>query len=122
MKNYSLFAEPYCVEKRERNSMKYLVIIAACATFMFSGCAYNYHIQTFSNNVESLSRIEKKIGENGEEVAGIRYEGVFTASDYESAIAQAKNAGYTKVLSIEYGTNRYILGIGTKWVTIRCAK
>ena len=38
MKNYSLFAEPYCVEKRERNSIKYLVIIAVCATFMFSGC------------------------------------------------------------------------------------
>jgi hypothetical protein len=107
---------------------------------MFSGCVHNYHIQAFSNDIETLSsqtilkivedRKVEAIQQDAFTVPKVGYkqvaveeiQGMFTASNYESAMAQAKNAGYTKVLSIEYGTNQYLGIIGTKWVTIRCVK
>jgi hypothetical protein len=47
---------------------------------------------------------------------------MFTASTFEDALVMANDAGYSKLLSIEYGRNMYLGLISTKWVTIRCSK
>jgi hypothetical protein len=99
--------------------------IALIGLSLFTGCISTYHVQTFSQDVETLpATLETKIVE-GQKVTKRVTQGMFTARSYEEAMVLAKEAGYTRVLSIEYGTTKFwglIWFIGTKWVTIRCAK
>ena len=76
------------------------------------GCASSYHIQAFSNDINPLIYNSQ---------FGI-YEGMFEGSSYEGVLKEAKAAGYTKILSIEYGTKRFLGIFGKQWVIIRCVK
>jgi hypothetical protein len=105
--------------------MKKLIILIT-VSFCFTGCVSNYHIQVFSDDVQALPyKYEPKVVASGQTVLQRVSDGLFTAHDYESAMVMAKEAGYTKVLSVEYYTTSYfslIWFIGEKWVTIRCSK
>jgi len=70
MKNYSLVAEPYCAKKRERNSMKYLLIkyllllATAATTLIFAtGCTtvprYYLDIETTVNETKEFNNVGK---------------------------------------------------------------
>ncbi|MCL2805277.1 MAG: hypothetical protein FWD26_05000 [Treponema sp.] len=99
------------------------IIFITAILFASTGCTTSYHIQTFSNDVETLtSRTVDSINAEGKVTQKIVYEGKFRASDYETAMQMAKEAGFTKVLSIEYGTSLYLGFIGLKWVEIRCVR
>jgi len=86
----------------------------------FNSCTTNYYVHVFSDNIETL--VEKRTKNETTERTEITYEGTFSGDSYEKVMQAAKKAGYTKVLSIEYGTKLFLGFIGTKFVTIRCAK
>jgi len=90
----------------------------------FTSCVTSYNIHTFSDNVETLqyTTTEKINNETGNVTTVTKYEGLFKAKDYETAMQMAKEAGFTRVLSIEYGTSHILGFIGSKWVVIRCTK
>jgi len=89
---------------------------------LFASCVTNYHVQTFSNNVATPTSVTiQRTDPSTEEPFEVTYEGIFKAKDLETAMQMAKEAGYTKLLSIEYGTNLVLGFIGTQWVIIRCS-
>jgi outer membrane murein-binding lipoprotein Lpp len=97
--------------------------LALVIAFTVTGCITNYHIQLFSNDVETLPvKTQVKRLQDGREVVRTEYEGMFYANDYEKAMTMAKEAGFTKVLSVEYGTTLVFGFIGEKWVRVRCSK
>jgi hypothetical protein len=106
--------------KKTYRIFNFLVLVVVLT---FTGCITNYHIQVFSNDVETLpSKTQVKVLQDGQEFVKTEREGMFYAHGYEEAMVMAKEAGFTKVLSIEYGTNLIFGLIGEKWVRIRCSK
>jgi hypothetical protein len=89
------------------------------------GCVSSYHIQAFSNEVQTLpvtEVIETEYNRQGSgQTTRTVVEGMFKADNFESACKKAEEAGFTEILSIESGTY-WVLGIGIKWVIIRCVK
>ena len=93
-----------------------------CTTLV--GCATSYHVHVFSENVQSMNYAEvPKINPQGR-VIGHREvpEGIFEASTLEKAMLAANEAGYTRILSVESGTDYLLWIFGTRWVRIRCVK
>jgi hypothetical protein len=120
-------------EKKMANKRLWLGTLVMVLVFMMLlvGCVSNYHIQTFTDIVEvvpnvSVENIRQEYDSRGELTGKVYYSsekaGIFEASDYDTVMEKAKDAGFTKVLSVEYGTNLYLGFIGTKWVKIRCIK
>ena len=104
-----------------------LVVVLFLSLVLFASCVSTYHVQVFSDNVTALPSTVTQVATTGDgkPIEEKKYEGMFKAEDLETAMEMAKEAGYTKLLSIEYGTNSYfglIWAIGTKWVIIRCSK
>ena len=104
---------------KKRALLVSVIIIVFCIT----GCVSNYHVQKFSSDIESLpvKTIEEKLSRGRTSTTTI-IEGTFKANNLEAALKKAEDAGYNKLLSIEYGTNVYFGVFGSKWVIIRCLK
>ena len=111
---------------KTKNSVRricFQLMLVFAMVLCFSGCVTNYNVHTFSNDVETLSsKTIRTRNSDGTVSEKIILEGQFTGTDYETVMRMAKDAGFTKVLSVEYGTNLFLGFIGTKWVTIRCSK
>jgi hypothetical protein len=104
--------------------MRKLIPLIA-VSFCLAGCVTGYQIQVFSDEIEALPYTYETKMVGDQTVTKRVSEGLFTAHDYESALVKAKEAGYTRVLSVEYYTTHYfalIWFVGVKWVTIRCTK
>ena len=103
-------------------TMYFFILFFVLITLNFVGCVTNYHVQTFSNDVEvtKTGMVNKKVAEIYGDHLKEEELGVFEASDFSTVMMMAKEAGYSKVISIEYGTKTYLGFIGIKWVRIRC--
>jgi len=110
---------------RKVNFIGFSVVLVLAIVVVFTGCVTSYQIQTFSTDVKALpdqtvTAAANKLRTGSGTTTTIS--GLFEASNFEEAMRMAKEAGFTKLLSIEYGTSRYLGFIGTKWVIVRCAK
>ena len=112
--------------------MKKLSIILILSIFL-SGCVTSYHIQVFSDDVQSLpykiiTTTTQKPAESHQPQPTettketIIVEGLFKGKSYEEAMRAASKEGFTKVLSVEYGTRHVLWTFSFKWVEIRCVK
>ena len=98
----------------------FIILVLAFCT-VFAGCITSYHIHTFSNDVETLP-LEETVSPHNQNITKLEPAGLFKGGTYEEAMRKAKEAGYTRVLSVEYGT-RHVLGLFSfRWVEIRCVK
>ena len=98
-----------------------VLVLVSCT--VFAGCVTSYHIHTFSNEVETLPVVAVvTTNSEGKKVTVYKPTGLFKGSGYEEVMQKAEKAGYTKVLSVEYGTQQFLWLFSVKWVEIRCVK
>jgi len=96
-----------------------LLAIIAC----FTGCITSYNITTFSNDVEALPYTEiTRVNDMGQTVTKKVVEGQFSGKNIEVVMQKAYEEGFTKILSIEYGTKHFLWIISYRWITIRSTK
>ena len=115
------------MENKYFGKMFLLGLLVTCISiFNFSSCASSYHIQMFSDDVRALPfQTIEKVNSEGKVTQVTTYEGLFRAKDLETAMHMAEQAGFTKILSVEYGVNWYFIVVGIinpRWVQIRCIK
>jgi hypothetical protein len=109
-------------QRNRKKNLAGMLVMALALSFVLVGCVTSYGVQAFSQDIETLPlRTEETILDTGEVKIITSYDGMFTATNLEEALAMANNAGFSKLLSIEYGMKTYYL-YSEKWVTIRCAK
>ncbi|MCL2879855.1 MAG: hypothetical protein FWF29_06395 [Treponema sp.] len=102
-----------------------LAVFIPVILFGITACITSYNIQAFSNDIQALPTTTIETGTfnaDGTPVTKIEYEGIFKGSSYEAVMQMAYKAGYTKVLTVEYGTRHVLWMFGLKWVEIRCTK
>jgi hypothetical protein len=108
---------------KQKRSFVGMLVVALVVSFVLVGCVTSYHVQSFSEDIVTLpNREETTILSSGQVQTKIYYDGLFEASTLEAALVKAHKDGYTKLLSIEYGTKLFFGTFGIKWVTIRCSK
>ena len=115
------------MENKYFRKIIFLSLLIICVSiFNFSSCASSYHIQMFSDDVIALPfQTIEKVNPEGRVTQVVTYEGLFRAKDLETAMHMAEQAGFTKILSVEYGVDWYFIVIGIispRWVQIRCIK
>ena len=99
-----------------------IILMIICTTLL--GCATSYHVNVLSVDVQTMNySLVPNINPQGL-VIGHREvpEGIFKAGNIEKAMRKANEAGYTKIISVESGTNLFLGIVGTRWVRIRCVK
>jgi outer membrane murein-binding lipoprotein Lpp len=120
-----MFFKNKCIGGKMKNKKMRLGMLAMAMALgvTVAGCVSSYHIQTFSNEVQTLpSKTIEKTDDKGKKTEVTVYEGLFKGADYESALQKAQKAGFTEILSIEYGTYSFLFLFGSKWVALRCTK
>ena len=101
------------------------LLVVPVMLLCLSGCVTSYNIQVFSDDVKALPYTTIDSGftnQDGSPVYKTAVEGIFEARDYETAMRNAQKAGFTKVLSVEYGTRHVLWSFFFSWVTVRCER